>query len=63
MTSEQAREQYPGTIQGEQRADGIELGSEDLQDYKRKRELAERCSNVCPFERTLCRTDLYDLGR
>ena len=55
LTSKEAREQDPGAVDGEQGADAVELGREDLEHHQRKGELAQRGAYVGSFERSLRR--------
>jgi hypothetical protein len=56
-----AGEEHAGAIYGEQRADAVELGGEDLQHHQRERELAQCRPNVRAFERPLRRPYLHQL--
>lgn len=63
MAAQQARAQDAGAVHGEQRADAVELGREDLQHDEREGELAQRGAHVRAFERALQRPDLDELRR
>jgi hypothetical protein len=59
LPPEHADEQNAGTVRGKQRADAVELGREDLEHDERKRELAQRRSDVGAFKGALRRADFY----
>lgn len=61
LPPEQADDQDASAIDSKQRADGIELGGENLKDYQGKRELPDRCADVGALEGALCRPDLNQL--
>ena len=62
LAPEQADEQDAGTVDCKQGADGVELGSENLQHDEGKGELADGCAHVGAFKRPLCCADLNQLG-
>lgn len=47
-----------GAVDSKERADGVELGREDLEDDKRKRKLRQGCAHVCALKSALSSTDL-----
>ena len=58
VASEQAGEQDARAIDGEQGADGVELGREDLQHNEGKGELSQRRADVSALESPLGCADL-----
>jgi hypothetical protein len=61
LSPEQTDEQDASAVDCEQRTNGVELRSEDLEYHKRERELADCCANVGAFECSLCCADLHEL--
>ena len=53
LPPQQARQKNAGTVDGEEGADGVELGGEDLEDDEREGELAEGGADVGAFEGAL----------
>jgi hypothetical protein len=62
LPAQDAREQDARAVHGEQRADGVELGREDLEHDERKRELPDGGADVGALEGALRRPDLDQLG-
>lgn len=58
LSPEQTDEENPSPVHRKQRADGVELGREDLQHNERKRELSNGGADVRSFKRSLCCPDL-----
>lgn len=56
-----ADEEHAGAVDGEQGADGVELGGEDLEHDEREGELRERRADVRALEGALCRAHFDQL--
>lgn len=61
LSSEQADEQYAGSIHCEQCTNRVEFSREYLQNDERERELSYSRTDVRSLERSLCSTDLNHL--
>jgi len=61
LSAKQTDEQDTRPIHGEQCANGVELGSEDLEHNQRERELPDGGADIGALECSLCCSDLYQL--
>lgn len=61
LATEQTGEEDTDSIDGEQRANRVELGGEDLEHDKRKRELADCRAHIGALKRALGRPNLNQL--
>jgi hypothetical protein len=62
LASKQADDKNSRAVDCEQRADGVELGCEDLEHDERKRELSDGGADVGAFKGSLSSADLDELG-
>jgi hypothetical protein len=49
-----AHKQYAPSVCREEGSNAVELGREDLKHHQRKRELSQRCTDICPLKCSLC---------
>lgn len=61
LAAEEADDQHPGAIDGEQCSDAVELGCKDLEDDEGEGELRKRRADVGAFESPLGSAHLNDL--
>lgn len=61
LPSKPAGKEDTRSVDGEESADGVELGREDLKDDEGERELAQCCTDVGSFEGSLRCSDFHEL--
>jgi hypothetical protein len=61
LSPEQTSKEDTDSVDGKQSTNRVELGREDLEHYKRKRELADCRANIGAFKRALCCANLHQL--